>query len=79
MDSTKEGATNSDIHCSHVENLPYTVLTNNPSIASINDPSRFGHLPSGYLVHDTAISVQLAFFRHPYFDPNSKWARSVHR
>ena len=52
--------------------LPQTVIANNPAIANINDPTRFGRLPNGYLVHDTPISVQLPFFRFPYFDPNSK-------
>lgn len=58
---------------SNVANLPYTVLANNPSIARINNPREFGALPNGYLVHDTAISIQLPFFRYPYFDPNSKF------
>ena len=52
--------------------LPETVIANNPAIANINDPSKFGSLSNGYLVHDTPISVQLPFFRLPYFDPNSK-------
>ncbi|KAL8722509.1 MAG: hypothetical protein Q9225_001025 [Loekoesia sp. 1 TL-2023] len=55
---------------SNVQSLPYTVLANNPAIANINSPSRFGNLPNAYLVHDTAISVQLPFFRYPYFDQN---------
>ena len=57
---------------SNVAFLPYTVLANNPSIASLNNPSKFGGLPNSYLVHDTPISVQLPFFRHPYFDARSR-------
>lgn len=52
--------------------LPQTILANNPAIANINDPARWGDLPNGYLVHDTSISVQLPFFRFPYFDPDSE-------
>ena len=55
-----------------LEYLPETVIANSPAIANINDPIKFGHLPNGYLVHDTSISVQLPFFRFPYFDPHSK-------
>ncbi|KAL8722518.1 MAG: hypothetical protein Q9225_001034, partial [Loekoesia sp. 1 TL-2023] len=50
-------------------NLPYTILANNPSVAAINQPSRFGDLPYGYLVHNDAIAIQEVFFRYPYFDP----------
>ncbi|KAL9011509.1 MAG: hypothetical protein Q9173_003655 [Seirophora scorigena] len=50
-------------------NLPYTILANNPAIAAFNEPSRFGRLPSGYLVHKDAISIQQVFFRYPYFEP----------
>ncbi|KAL9599936.1 MAG: hypothetical protein Q9219_003498 [cf. Caloplaca sp. 3 TL-2023] len=53
---------------SRVQNLPCTISTNHPTIANVNDPSRFGSLPPGYLVHETPISVQLPFFRHPFFD-----------
>lgn len=52
--------------------LPYAVLANNPAIAAQNDPFRFGNLSTGYLVHDTPISIQIAFYRFPYFDTNSK-------
>ena len=52
--------------------LPETVIANNPAIANVNNPSKFGRLSNGYLVHDTPISVQLPFFRFPYFDPNSR-------
>ena len=55
-----------------VVNLPVTVIANNPAIASINDPSKFGGLPNGYIVHDTPISVQLPFFRFPFFDHTSR-------
>ena len=58
-------------------NLPYTVLANNPSIAALNQPSRFGNLPYGYLVHNDAIAIQQVFFRYPYFDPASKWSLAV--
>ena len=54
-----------------LQNLPYAILANNPAIANQNDPGRFGNLPNGYLVHDTRISIQLPFFRFPFFDPNS--------
>ncbi|KAI4114097.1 MAG: hypothetical protein LQ338_008054 [Usnochroma carphineum] len=50
-------------------NLPYTILANDPSIAALNQPSRFGTLPYGYLVHNDAIAIQEVFFRYPYFDP----------
>ena len=52
--------------------LSQTVIASNPAIANINEPTKFGRLPNGYLVNDTPISVQLPFFRFPYFDPNSK-------
>ena len=54
-------------------NFPYTTAAYNPSIARFNDPYRFGHLPTGYLVHGTRVSAQLPLFRHPFFDPNSKY------
>ncbi|KAL8646081.1 MAG: hypothetical protein Q9226_007026 [Calogaya cf. arnoldii] len=50
-------------------NLPYTILANDPSIAALNQPSRFGTLPYGYLVHNDAIAIQEPFFRWPFFDP----------
>ena len=52
--------------------LPQTIVANNPAIANINNPSKFGRLSNGYLVHETPISVQLPFFRFPYFDPHSR-------
>lgn len=55
-----------------VANLPYTILANNPSVAALNQPSRFGGLPYGYLVHNNEIAIQEVFFRYPYFDPSSK-------
>lgn len=54
-------------------NLPYTILANDPSIAALNQPSRFGNLPYGYLVHNDAIAIQEVFFRYPYFDPAGKY------
>ena len=57
---------------SNVASLPSTVLANNPSIASLNEPARFAGLPTGYIVHDTPISVQLPFFRHPFFSQDSE-------
>ncbi|KAI4098051.1 MAG: hypothetical protein LQ339_006619 [Xanthoria mediterranea] len=50
-------------------NLPYTILANDPSIAALNQPARFGGLPYGYLVHNDAIAIQEPFFRYPFFDP----------
>lgn len=52
-------------------NLALTVLANNPAIASINNPAKFGNLSNGYIVHATPESIQLAFFRFPYFDQAS--------
>ncbi|KAM0803473.1 hypothetical protein BDR22DRAFT_960594 [Usnea florida] len=48
--------------------LPYAVLANNPAIAVQNDPLKTGNLSTSYLVHNTPISVQIAFWRFPYFD-----------
>ena len=42
--------------------LPYAVLANNPAIPAQNDPHKFGNLSTSYLVHDTPISVQIAFW-----------------
>ena len=56
----------------NLANFPYSTVAFNPSIARSNDPARFGELDSGYLVHDTRISVQLPYFRHPFYDPYSK-------
>ena len=53
-------------------NLAGTALANNPAIAAINQPERFQNLPNGYVVHNTPISVQLPFFRSPFFDPQSR-------
>ena len=53
-------------------NVPFTLSTNNPAIAAINNPSAFGGLPTGYVVDDTRISVQQPFFRFPFFDNSSK-------
>ncbi|KAL8669383.1 MAG: hypothetical protein Q9168_006019, partial [Polycauliona sp. 1 TL-2023] len=49
--------------------FPDTILANNPSIAALNQPERFGNLSYGYLVHNDAISIQQPFFRYPFFDP----------
>lgn len=57
-----------------VQNLPYAVLANNPAIAAQDDPSRFGSLPNGYVVHDTPISIQLPFYRFPYFAQSSRFS-----
>ncbi|KAL9637968.1 MAG: hypothetical protein Q9204_001672 [Flavoplaca sp. TL-2023a] len=56
-----------------ITNLPYTILANNPSIAALNQPDRFGKLLYGYLVHNDAIAIQEPFFRYPYFDPAGKY------
>ncbi|KAG4030508.1 hypothetical protein MFRU_012g02410 [Monilinia fructicola] len=50
-----------------VRSLSYTIAANNPAVAAINNPRLWGDLPYGYVVHDTAISIQLPFFRAPYF------------
>ena len=55
-------------------NLPYTNLANNPAIANQNDPIRFHGLPNGYIVDDTPISVQLPFFRFPFYEQRSEFA-----
>lgn len=51
-----------------LSNLPLTIMANNPAIANINDPAKFGNLSNGYLVHATPESIQLPFFRFPYFE-----------
>ena len=56
-----------------LEGAAFTGAAIQPAIAALNDPARFGELPFGYLVDDTAIAVQLAFFRFPYFDQASKY------
>lgn len=43
----------------------------NLAIASENCPSRFGHLNNGFLVADSSISNQLAFFRFPNYPPEN--------
>ena len=57
----------------NVANLPFTVAATNPAIAALNNATKFGGLPYGYLVHDTMISVQLPFYRFPFFDYNSQF------
>lgn len=59
-----------------VASLSYTIAANNPAIAAINNPKLWGNLPYGYVVHDTAISIQLPFFRAPYFPASSKYSPS---
>ncbi|EMC92428.1 hypothetical protein BAUCODRAFT_78619 [Baudoinia panamericana UAMH 10762] len=49
--------------------IPPFFLGLNAAIANQNQPERFGALDSGYLVPDSAISCQQAFFRSPNFDP----------
>ena len=59
---------------SDFSSLPLTVLTNNPTIASINDPTRFAGLSNAYIVHASPDSIQLPFFRWPYFEEDSTFA-----
>lgn len=60
-----------------LQNLPYTILANNPSLARLNDPARFGTLPNGYLVHATPTAIQLPFFRYPFFDQRSNYIATL--
>ena len=57
----------------NLDNLALTVFANNPAIANENNPTRWGNLPNGYVVHDTAISIQLPFFRFPFFEQDSRF------
>ena len=57
--------------------LPSTILANDPAIAALNQPERFGALPYGYLVHNDAIAYQLPFFRYPNFSPDGKFPHQV--
>lgn len=59
-----------------VRSLSYTIAANNPAVAAINNPRLWGDLPYGYVVHDTAISIQLPFFRAPYFPLSSEYSSS---
>ncbi|APA10419.1 hypothetical protein SS1G_07093 [Sclerotinia sclerotiorum 1980 UF-70] len=59
-----------------VASLSYTIAANNPAVAAINNSTLWGNLPYGYVVHDTAISMQLPFFRVPYF-PESTFKHEV--
>jgi hypothetical protein len=52
--------------------IGYTLGSLDPAIAALNDPAEFGSLPYGYMVPDTSISVQLPFFRFPYFPASGK-------
>lgn len=51
------------------DGFPVAFAGSNPSIASQNDPSRFGDLPPGYLIPARKESNQFFFFRAPNFDP----------
>lgn len=53
--------------------MPTFTLGLNLAIAAQNQPYRFSDLSNGYLVSDTAISLQTGFFRAPGFDPNILW------
>ncbi|KAJ8065470.1 hypothetical protein OCU04_006153 [Sclerotinia nivalis] len=59
-----------------VASLSYAIAANNPAVAAINNSTLWGNLPYGYVVHDTAISIQLPFFRAPYF-PESTFKHQV--
>lgn len=52
-------------------NIPATIAAFNPTIASQNDFVRFGSLPSGYQVVNSAIGDQTAFYRYPNFSPST--------
>lgn len=49
--------------------LPAFISGINLAIAAQNNPYRFNNLSTGYLVSDTAIGNQIAFFHAPGFDP----------
>jgi len=49
-------------------NLPATIDAFNPTIASKNSLLRFGTLPSGYQVVNSAVGDQTTFYRYPNFD-----------
>lgn len=51
-----------------IQELGYTMVANNPTIAKLDQPTQFGHLSSGYLVHNSAQSIRLPFYRYPYYD-----------
>lgn len=48
-------------------NIPAAIAAFNPTIASENSPLRFGALPSGYQVVNSAVGDQTAFYRYPNF------------
>ncbi|QDS70355.1 hypothetical protein FKW77_008952 [Venturia effusa] len=52
-------------------NIPATIAAFHPSIAAQNDPVRFGRLPNGYQVVNSAIGDQTAFYRYPNFSPST--------
>ncbi|MCJ1261321.1 hypothetical protein MMC22_001185 [Lobaria immixta] len=51
-----------------IQELGYTMVANNPTIAKLDQPTQFGHLSSGYFVHNSAQSIRLPFYRYPYYD-----------
>jgi hypothetical protein len=53
--------------------LGLTFADFNTAIANKNQPARFGDLPNGYLVVDSAIGDQFAFFHYPNFDVESEF------
>ena len=62
---------------STLQYLASTILSNDPAVAALNDPAKWGALPYAYLVHETAISIQQPFFRYPDFDINSTYSCSL--
>lgn len=52
-------------------NIPSTIDAFNPTIAAQNEPLRFGLLPSGYQVVNSAVGDQTAFYRYPNFSPST--------
>ncbi|KAF2152256.1 hypothetical protein K461DRAFT_256055 [Myriangium duriaei CBS 260.36] len=50
--------------------LSQDTLALNPTIAHDVDPGRFGNLSNAFFTYPTSVSVQLPFFRYPYFDPD---------
>lgn len=52
-------------------NIPATIAAFNPTIAAQNSPLRFGLLPSGYQVVNSAVGDQTAFYRQPNFSPST--------
>ena len=44
----------------------------NFEIANLDPSGRFSSLPNGYVTPNSAISIQLCYYRYPHFDPNSR-------